>query len=747
MKRLFITEKPSVAMEFAKALGISNRRNGYIEGDGDIVTWCVGHLVTLSYPEAYGKEYAEWKMDTLPFIPQNFKYEIIDSVKDQFRIVSEQMKRDDVSVIYYSGDSAREGEYIQRLVRMLVKPQRKEEKRVWIDSQTKDEILKGIRTARPLSDYDALSDAAYMRADEDYLFGINLSRAYSIKYGKLFNNAAETTKYEAFAVGRVMTCVLGLIVERERLIKSAKEIPFYGVKAKLNNGIECEWKTTEKSSYHESPSLYKSGAFKERAYAEAFINEQRPGTFILKEKKITTEMKNAPYLYNLAELQNDCSQQLKISPDKTLEIVQSLYEKKMVTYPRTDARVLTTAISREIEKNLQGLKNIPGLRDAAEYALSRNPEAIGKTKYTDDKQVSDHYAIIPTGEGETQTLSFLEKSVYLMIATRFVSIFQPPAEFEKINCVFMNGKETYTCSTKYMTTAGYLTLYDKDKSDDSIFIAMNALEEGNSYDVDYFVAEGKTSPPKRYTSGSMILTMENAGQLIEDQELRSQIKSSGIGTSATRAETLKKLIRNKYIELNDKTQVLTPGKRGEIIYDIVKNITPSLLRPEMTANWEKGLSMVENKNISKEEYFEKLVAYITREVNAVKNSDEKSIQNQFPNIKSNSGATKYTEKPKIQKFSKTAPKTLPEKCPHCGGKMRALTKRTAEGIDTWGYGCTGCSAKVPTKVAGLLLTGEQMASLLCSGETGKIEGFHKKNGGTFSAKLKVNKDWEINFSF
>lgn len=747
MKKLFITEKPSVAMEFAKALGISNRKDGYIEGGDYVITWCVGHLVTMSYPEAYGKEYAEWRMETLPFIPQTFKYEIIDSVRDQFRVVSDQMKRSDIDTIYYSGDSAREGEYIQRLIRMLVKPTGKEERRVWIDSQTKDEILRGIKTAKLLTEYDALSDAAYMRAAEDYLFGINLSRAYSIKYGRLFNNAAGTEKYEAFAVGRVMTCVLGLIVERERLIKSAKEIPFYGVKARLQNGIECEWKTTEQSAYFESPALYKSGAFKEKSYAEAFINKQISGAMILKEKKITTEIKGAPLLYNLAELQNECSQQLKISPDKTLEVVQSLYEKKMVTYPRTDARVLTTAISREISKNLQGLKNIPGLEKATEYALSQNPESIGRTKYTDDKQVSDHYAIIPTGEGMPQTLSSLERSVYMMIASRFVSVFQPPAEFEKITCTFVNGKETYTCSTKYMTSAGFLELYNKGDSDDSIFKAMDSLKEGAEYEAQYCVAEGKTSPPKRYTSGSMILTMENAGQLIEDQELRSQIKGSGIGTSATRAETLKKLIRNKYIELNDKTQVLTPGKRGEIIYDIVKSITPSLLRPEMTANWEKGLSMVENRNISKEAYFEKLAAYITREVNAVKNSDEKAIVGQFPNVKATTGTTGYSAKPKIQKFTNSVPKTIPDICPHCGGKIRALTKQTPEGSVVWTYGCSKCAAKVPTTIAGLSLSNEQIAALLCTGKTAKIEGFHKKSGGTFSAKLQVNKEWEVSFSF
>lgn len=745
MKRLFITEKPSVAMEFAKALGISGRNNGYIEGEDTVITWCVGHLVTMSYPEAYGEEFAKWKMETLPFIPREFKYEVIDGVKDQFKVVSTQMKRSDVGTIYYSGDSAREGEYIQRLIRMLVKPEGKEEKRVWIDSQTKDEILRGIKEARPLSDYDKLSDAAYMRAAEDYLFGINLSRAYSIKYGRLFNAAAGTSGYEAFAVGRVMTCVLGLVVDRERLIRSAKEIPFYGLKAVLNNGTECTWKTTEQSAYHESPLLYKPGAFKEKNRAEEFARDQRQGQFTLKEKKFSAETAAAPLLYNLAELQNECSKTLKISPDKTLEIVQSLYEKKMVTYPRTDARVLTAAVCKEIAKNLHGLKKLPRLEKAAEYALTHNPESIADTRYTDDRQVSDHYAIIPTGEGTPGMLSAQEQSVYMMIATRFAAVFQPPAEFEKISCVFANGNETYVCSSKRTVSAGFLELYDTPDSDTEAFEAMNRLEEGETYSAEYFVTEGKTSPPKRYTSGSMILAMENAGQLIEDAGLRAQIKGSGIGTSATRAETLKKLIKNGYIGLNEKTQIITPGQRGEIIYDIVKSITPSLLYPEMTANWEKGLAMVENGSISKDAYFEKLTAYITREVNAVKNSDEKMICDKFPDVKPDSRNSGYANKSGHQKFVKTAPGKIPEICPHCGGKIKTLLKK--EDNTPWAYGCTKCAAKVPVKIAGLSLSDAQIGSLLCTGKTDKIEGFCGKSGKKFAAALTVNKEWEIKFSF
>lgn len=740
---LFITEKPSVAQMFATALRATNRGNGYIEGNGNIVTWCVGHLIGMSYPEAYGEEFKEWKMETLPFIPGQFKYEVISSVKDQFEVVREQMLRDDVDTIYYSGDSAREGEYIQRLVRMVVKPTGKEERRVWIDSQTEEEILRGIREAKLLSEYDSLSDAAYMRAAEDYLFGINLSRAYSVKFGSLFNSLAKTGKHEAFAVGRVMTCALGMIVERERLIRSAKEIPFYGVKATTGNGISADWKPDEHSKYHESPLLFKPGAFREKQFAEQFIEEQKPGTFKLIAKNITTETQSAPLLYNLAELQNDCSQQLKISPDKTLEVVQSLYEKKLVTYPRTDARVLTTAICKEISRNLYGLRNNLAFKDVVEDILSDNPENIANTRYTNDKMVSDHYAIIPTGLAPN-SLSPLENSVYSLITKRFVAIFMPPAVSRKISCTFVNGEEKYVCTEKEMTEEGFLTLYDKHAEKNPEFTKLNELDEGKAYEVIYSIAEGKTSPPKRYTSGSMILAMENAGQLIEDAELRAQIKGSGIGTSATRADTLKKLVNNGYISLNAKTQVLTPNKCGEAMYDIVKNVTPSLLKPEMTANWEKGLSMVESKEIDKDAYFEKLKAYITREVNAVKTVDPQSIYALFPGVSFSLENRSYT-KPNVRKFVKKAPNnTLPAICPHCGNAMRKINAKTGE---LWAYGCSRCMALIPFKVAGLQLTEEQMAQLLYTGKTDKIDGFTSRTGGTFSASLKIDKEWKVVFEF
>ena len=606
---LFITEKPSVAQMFATALRATNRGNGYIEGNGNIITWCVGHLIGMSYPEAYGEEFKEWKMETLPFIPGQFKYEVISSVKDQFEVVREQMLRDDVDTIYYSGDSAREGEYIQRLVRMIVKPTGKEERRVWIDSQTEEEILRGIREAKLLSEYDSLSDAAYMRAAEDYLFGINLSRAYSVKFGSLFNSLAQTGKHEAFAVGRVMTCALGMIVERERLIRSAKEIPFYGVKATTGNDISADWKPDEHSKYHESPLLFKPGAFREKQFAERFIEEQKPGTFKLIAKNITTETQSAPLLYNLAELQNDCSQQLKISPDKTLEVVQSLYEKKLVTYPRTDARVLTTAICKEISRNLYGLRNNLAFKDVVEDILSDNPENIANTRYTNDKMVSDHYAIIPTGLAPN-SLSPLENSVYSLITKRFVAIFMPPAVSRKISCTFVNGEEKYVCTEKEMTEEGFLTLYDKHAEKNPEFTKLNELDEDKAYEVIYSIAEGKTSPPKRYTSGSMILAMENAGQLIEDEDLRAQIKGSGIGTSATRAEIIKKLTNIKYIALNKKTQVITPTQLGEMIFGVVHGSIKSLLNPELTASWELGLTQVAEGKITADEYMDKLDSFI-----------------------------------------------------------------------------------------------------------------------------------------
>lgn len=744
-KRLFITEKPSVAMEFAKALKMdAHKKDGYMEDDKNIITWCVGHLITMSYPDKYDESLKAWKMDTLPFLPDIFKYEVIDPVKKQYETVKRQLRRGDLDAIYYSGDAAREGEYIQRLVRQFAKPSSSvKEYRVWIDSQTDEEILKGIRDAKPLSEYDLISDSAYMRAAEDYLFGINLSRAYSVKYGSLYNNIVGTEKYEAIAVGRVMTCVLGMVVDRERLIQGTKEIPFFGIEGTLDNGLKAEWKTTGGSKYFESPKLFKPGAFQKKTDAETLAADSNAiGALKLEKKSVSNETKYAPLLYNLAELQGECAASLKISPDETLNTVQALYEKKMVTYPRTDARVLTTAISKEIKHNLAGLCKHPKFKAAGEEALcSEKANHIAETRYTNDALVSDHYAIIPTGFGTENysKLSSLERAIYDLICARFLAIFLPDAIYEKTSCVFSCGDEAFTAGAKSLKTPGFLSLYNKVESGPER--TMLGLAEGKEYAAKFSVVEGKTTPPKRYTSGSIILAMENAGQLIEDPELRAQIKNSGIGTSATRGSIITKLVSNRYIDLNTKTQTITPNERGNIIYEIIKNITPSLLRPEMTANWEKGLDMVASGGVSKEEYLKKLYAYVAREVNSIKDSDFGEIKKLLPEEKKRKAGDSY-KKPKKEvapKFKEKHPGTVPNICPHCKSALQELS---------WATVCTGCTVKIPKTIAGYSLPEKERASLLFAGKTGKIKGFRKKDGsGSFEAKLIADNDWNIKFDF
>lgn len=740
-KRLFITEKPSVARDFAKALHVNGGgKDGYIEDGNTIITWCVGHLVAMSYPEKYDPDLKSWKLDTLPFLPKTFKYEVIESVAKQFGVVKAQIERKDVDHIYYSGDAAREGEYIQRLVRQFCNiGSNVEERRVWIDSQTEEEIQRGIREAKLLSEYDLISDAGYMRAIEDYLFGINLSRAYTLKFGRLYNNIVGNTNNEVIAVGRVMTCVLGMIVNRERLIKGSKEISFYGLRGFVGDS-SADWKTTETSAYFESPMLYKPGAFSDKKNAEELKAKcEAKGQLLFKNKEKNREKKSAPMLYNLAELQGECSSALKITPDQTLQIVQTLYEKKMVTYPRTDARVLSSAVAKEIVNNINGLKSHPVVGKYASMIDAGYVNNIGNTKYTNDALISDHYAIIPTGKevNSYNSLGDDEKTVYTMICRRFLAIFYPEAVYEKIVYFFDCDGESFQAAAKTLVTPGYLSVYDKTVEEtEEIF---SGLEEGESYDARFEIVEGKTQPPKRYTSGSIILAMENAGQLIEDADLRAQIKSSGIGTSATRAEILKKLIANNYVTLNKKTQALSPSERGEVIFDIVNAITPSLLRPEMTANWEKGLDMVASGDVTKEGYLEKLYAYVTREVNAVKEANVEEIKKDLPEEKiktSNSGG--YTKMEVKPKFKKTAPAKMPEVCPHCGGKIREFEK---------GYGCSKCTAVVWKRIGQTMLSEEQLAKLFCSGETDFIE-FKKKDGsGTFTAKLKVANDWSTKFVF
>lgn len=673
-KALYIAEKPSVAQEFAKALKMDMKRHdGYQEGAGAVVTWCVGHLVTMSYPEVYDQKYKKWSLSTLPFLPKEFKYEIIPAAAKQFRIVASLLNRKDIDLIYVCTDSGREGEYIYRLVEQMAKVGGKQRKRVWIDSQTEEEILRGIREAKDLSEYDNLASSAYLRAKEDYLMGINFSRLLTLKYGDAVADFLHE-KYAVISVGRVMTCVLGMVVRREREIRTFVKTPFYRVLAQVTvkeHPIECEWRAVEGSVYYQSPKLYKENGFREKEEAERLIarlTEQPPVTASVCSVQKKKETKNAPLLFNLAELQNTCSRFFKISPDQTLGIVQELYEKKLVTYPRTDARVLSTAAAKEIRKNISGLCAIPGVREFAETILTnKSYEKIAKTRYTNDKQITDHYAIIPTGQGigALKSLQATAVKVYETIVRRFLAIFYPPAVYTKYSIVFQVREEKFFAGFKVLKEPGYLPVMEysffqkkegsaakaegapssstqekdagKDRQteeaegqetecDAGLLEAVESLKKGMSFAADRFwIREGETSPPKRYNSGSMILAMENAGQLIEDEELRATIKGSGIGTSATRAEILSKLVRNKYLSLNKKTQMITPTLLGEMIFDVVGASIKSLLNPELTASWEKGLTYVAEGSITTQEYMVKLEHFIQSRTNGVLNLNNRSL--------------------------------------------------------------------------------------------------------------------------
>ena len=643
MKKLYIAEKPSVAQEFAKALKIrAARKDGYLEGEEAVVTWCVGHLVTMSYPEDYDASYKKWSLATLPFLPENFLYEVIPATKKQFKVVSTLLNRKDIDVIYVCTDSGREGEYIYRLVEQEAHVQGKKRLRVWIDSQTEEEILHGIATAKDLSAYDNLASAAYLRAKEDYLMGINFSRLLSLKYGQSISSCMGT-RYTVISVGRVMTCVLGMIVRREREIRQFVKMPFYRVLSSMVCGestIEGEFRAVKGSAYFQSPKLYKENGFSHKEDAKELIEKlsnPKPVQAVIEKLERKKENKNPPLLYNLAELQNDCSKRYKISPDETLKIVQELYEKKLVTYPRTDARVLSTAVAKEIHKNIRGLSGFANVQSyAAEVLEGTAWKKIASTRYVNDKQITDHYAIIPTGQGllALRSVSALSVKVYELIARRFLSIFYPPAIYQKTTLVSKVQQESFFSSFRLLLSEGYLKVAGmpeenkkKDdtedvKCDENLLQALQKCQKGDILPVKGFsIKEGETSPPKRYTSGSMILAMENAGQLIEDEELRAQIKGSGIGTSATRAEILKKLQANKYIALNKKTQVLTPTHLGEMIFDVVNNSIRSLLNPELTASWEKGLTYVAEGTITSEEYMEKLEGFIKRRTDAVLGSN------------------------------------------------------------------------------------------------------------------------------
>lgn len=675
MKKLFIAEKPSVAQQFADALGVKgNRGQGYLEQGDNIITWCVGHLITMSYPESYDPNMKKWALATIPFIPEKYKYEVIGAVSKQFNVVKGLLTREDVETIYVCTDSGREGEYIYRLVEEMAEvPKTKDRRRVWIDSQTEEEILRGIREAKPLSEYDNLSDAAYLRAKEDYLMGINFSRALTLKYAYGIKQYLGVDKC-VIAVGRVMTCVLGMIVKREREIRDFVPTPFFRVLAnickedddkKLQKLFEAEWHVTKGSKYEDSPLLYKENGFNKREDAEKlieYLSQPEPVKLTVKSVTKKTEKKNPPMLYNLAELQNDCSRMFKISPSETLAVVQELYEKKLVTYPRTDARVLSTAVAKEIDKNLRGLMKYDRENLSAYAANVINQggyKGISKSKYVNDKLITDHYAIIPTGQGlgALGNLDSLKSSVYELIVRRFLSIFYPAAEYQKMSLLLDRNGEEFTASTKQLIKPGYLMIADKNfgkKAEDTsgkktkqsdtdenqedteaavfsqdIIDYISKLKKGAVLACSGFdIKEGKTTAPKRYSSGSLILAMENAGQLIEDEELREQIKGSGIGTSATRDAIITKLVNNKYIALNKKTQILTPTFLGEIIYDVVLRSINGLLRADLTASWEKGLTGVAEGSISEKEYMDKMTDYVIRNTNFVKGLNNQYQMNQ-----------------------------------------------------------------------------------------------------------------------
>ena len=684
-KALYIAEKPSVAQEFAKALKINGqRRDGYLESQDSVVTWCVGHLVTMSYPEKYDIKYKRWSLDTLPFLPREFKYEVIPGVQKQFEIVKGLLNREDVDTIYVCTDSGREGEYIYRLVAQMAGVRGKKEKRVWIDSQTEEEIMRGIREAKDLSAYDNLSASAYLRAKEDYLMGINFSRVLTLRYGNSVSNYLNT-KYQAISVGRVMTCVLGMVVRREREIRAFVKTPFYRVLSSIaleGENFEGEWRAVEGSRYFQTPYLYKENGFKEKAYAEKLIQElsvSQPLQCTVEKIERKKENRNPPLLFNLAELQNVCSKLFKISPDETLKIVQELYEKKLVTYPRTDARVLSTAAAKEIYKNISGLRNYEHTAEIAQHIIEQeNYKNLAKTRYVNDKQITDHYAIVPTGQGlnALRSVSLTAQRVYETIVRRFVCIFYPPAVYQKISLVTKIQNESFFSSFKVLLDEGYLKVAtnsfakrkaadamssvnragaagnegseeeDPDtgknggnKADNSaedmacdtrLLAALQNLKKGDILSVDSLsIKEGETSPPKRYNSGSMILAMENAGQLIEDEELRAQIKSCGIGTSATRAEILKKLCNIKYLALNKKTQVITPTLLGEMIFDVVNCSIRQLLNPELTASWEKGLNYVAEGSITEQEYMDKLEHFVRLRTRQVEDSNIQPYLRQF----------------------------------------------------------------------------------------------------------------------
>ncbi len=764
-KSLIITEKPSVAQEFAKVLHVSGRKDGYIENQDYVISWCVGHLVGMVYPESYDMKYKKWKLEDLPFLPKEYKYDVIKDVEKQYNIVHELLHREDIDKVYWAGDAGKEGQTIEENIRNFGGVREgMEELRVWIDSQTEEEILRGIREAKPMSEYANLGKSGIMRTIEDYAMGINFSRVMSVKYGNLVNSAAGTNSYTAIAVGRVMTCVLGMVVIREREIRNFKETPFYRVIGKFTDAdIEAEWKSIEGSKYFESPLLYKENGFKEEKDALALIDELNGKKAIVKSIDKNISRKRAPLLFNLAELQAECSKKFKISPDETLQVAQDLYEKKLTTYPRTDARVLSSAVAKEISKNISRLKGFEPTAEFVDNIMKNRLYAnIANTQYTDDSKVTDHYAIIPTGQlTELNSLNSLQRSVFELIVRRFLSIFYPPAEYENVKLVVNVEKESFFSSAKVLKSEGFLAVSTppkkksfaeenarilggnnlepddaENKSDDEIVVNPKVLLEladkikaGDEIGVGGFsIKFGKTSPPKRYTSGSMVLAMENAGQLIEEEELREQIKGSGIGTSATRAEIINKLVRIHYLNLNKKTQILTPENLGEMVFEVVYMTVPALLNPKMTANWEKGLEGITRGTVDFWEYREKLENFIRTETEKMIGQNLRiELADRISNFagKNAKGAG--------------ARRKIGTKCPVCGGEIVTVP---------FGYGCsnykadkTGCNFNIG-EISGMIIPEEQVKKLIEEGRTDTIRGFKSRAGKKFDACLKLNKDEE-----
>lgn len=744
-KALFITEKPSVAMEFVKLLNIKEtKKNGFIESDKAIFTWCVGHMVTMSYPEAYDEKLKVWSLKTIPFLPKKFKYELIPSVLKQFNVVKSLMLREDIKTIYVCTDSGREGEYIYRLVDMMVGVEGKDKKRVWIDSQTEEEIKRGIKEAKPLSEYDSLADAAYLRAKEDYLLGINFSRILTLIYGKTVSNLLGEER-AVIAVGRVMSCVLGMIVERELQIRNFEKTSFYKINASISieEGLnyESEWKAIEKSKYFESPKLYNDIGFKKKEDAHILIENLKEASSdnrgIIEKISKKKEVKNPQLLFNLAELQNECSKNFKISPDKTLNIIQGLYEKKMLTYPRTDARVLSTAIAKQISKTIKKLlrhnkdEKVP---EICKNILNKELyKGIIKSKYVDDKKITDHYAVIPTGEGleNYRKLEPLQREIYDLIVRRFLAIFYPAAIYSKITVETKIGEEYFFTTQKICVDRGYLDVIESNSKEEKVknIEFINKLKKGTKVNIDdVTIKDGKTSPPKRYTSGSIIIAMENAGKLIEDDELREQIKGSGIGTSATRAEILKKLERIEYIKINNKTQTVNPTTKGEIIYRVIRFSMPSLLNPKLTASWEKGLGMVVDKEITTKIFMNKLEDYVKKNISNV--VDNNRVIN-----------TNYLISDKELKVDKDKINDILGVCPLC--KEGIIVKNNK------GYGCTnwkeGCKFFI-SEICGVTIPVKEIKNLMKYGKTNIINGFKSKKGNEFNARLEL-KDNKVQLTF